>query len=545
MHQPRYLQWLLTGAIIILIGILLFVKLNTYPKTLYNWENYSLASILRYQFIDSTVTLQEYLGETDGLMTDSGDTLATGLPMYLITSHFGYDLGWMRFWSASLTLLGTIYFFLLIAKVFGYKISVLATFFFGTSQAFLLYGRTATNVGPTLLLEVLSAYTIYHFLKDNRSQKLFITSIILIFVNYYFYAPIRFFTPILLLLIGRFLWLKCSSLANEHRRSSLTKGRNRLLATSLLGIFCLVVIFHLKSEISNYYFARGEHLFANISYQPLNQIVNRKMILTIIQNTWFYLKMLFSLDSRPAIVDFGNYYGQMINQFLVPFFVIGFTSTVIKVIKKNLKFSLLLGWFLLTGLPITFTSNVHIGRLYLNLAPMYVMIAVGLNHTIDIFNAYKKDIKLLNKTQIKSASLILMVILCLGISLIELRDYFLVPPTIDHNVRVLEERLSEYRNKKIYLMNAELDLLHFWEIFFYLKNSVYFTDAQTLQPFEKSRGSKQTDKGILVRSNGSPEQLAKVCQDSNSALIIVGTKQPLFSTSESKNCLATTIFLFQ
>lgn len=545
MFHPHHLRWLSTSTIIIIISVLLFVKLNTYPKTLYNWENYSLASILQYQFNDKTATLQKYLGATDGLMTDSGDTLATGLPVYLITSHFGYDLGWMRIWSASLTFLGIISFFLLIAKVFSYQISILATFFFGTSQAFLLYGRTATNVGPTLLLEMLSVYTIYHLLKDNRSLKLLITSIILILINYYFYAPIRFFTPLLLLLIGRLIWLKYSSLVTKHQLLSLTKRKSRLLTAGLLGIFGLVVAYHLKAEISNYYYARGEHLFANISYQPLNQIVDQKMILTIIENAWFYLKMLFSLDSRPVIVDFGNYYGQMINRFLVPFFIIGFTSTVIKVIKKNFKFSLLLGWFLLTGLPIIFTSNVHIGRLFLNLAPMYVMIAVGLKQTIDILNAYKNDIKLLKIFWLKSTPLILVAILSLGISLIELKNYFFIPPTTDHNIRVLEEKQIEYRNKKIYLINTEPNLLHFWEIFFYLKNSVYFTDAQTLKPVDKSRGSEQIDEGVLVRSNSAYEILTKVCQVSNSALIIIGTKNAPISPAESANCQATTIFLFQ
>lgn len=545
MFHPHHLRWLSTSTIIIIISVLLFVKLNTYPKTLYNWENYSLASILQYQFNDKTATLQKYLGATDGLMTDSGDTLATGLPVYLITSHFGYDLGWMRIWSASLTFLGIISFFLLIAKVFSYQISILATFFFGTSQAFLLYGRTATNVGPTLLLEMLSVYTIYHLLKDNRSLKLLITSIILILINYYFYAPIRFFTPLLLLLIGRLIWLKYSSLVTKHQLLSLTKRKSRLLTAGLLGIFGLVVAYHLKTEISNYYYARGEHLFANISYQPLNQIVDQKMILTIIENAWFYLKMLFSLDSRPVIVDFGNYYGQMINRFLVPFFIIGFTSTVIKVIKKNFKFSLLLGWFLLTGLPIIFTSNVHIGRLFLNLAPMYVMIAVGLKQTSDILNAYKNDIKLLKIFWLKSTPLILVAILSLGISLIELKNYFFIPPTTDHNIRVLEEKQIEYRNKKIYLINTEPNLLHFWEIFFYLKNSVYFTDAQTLKPVDKSRGSEQIDEGVLVRSNSAYEILTKVCQVSNSALIIIGTKNAPISPAESANCQATTIFLFQ
>lgn len=545
MFHPHHLRWLSTSTIIIIISVLLFVKLNTYPKTLYNWENYSLASILQYQFNDKTATLQKYLGATDGLMTDSGDTLATGLPVYLITSHFGYDLGWMRIWSASLTLLGIISFYLLIDKIFGYKISFLATFFFGTSQAFLLYGRTATNVGPTLLMEILAVSTIYYLLEKPDSLKLFITSIILILVSYYFYAPIRFFTPILLLLIGRFMWLKLAVLVNKHQPLIATKSKRDLLAIGLIGVFGLIIAFHFKAQILHYYFARGEHLFANVLNQPLTQTINQDMIITIIKNSWFYLTMLFSLEARPVIIDFGNYYGQMINRFLVPFFIIGFTSTVIKVIKKNFKFSLLLGWFLLTGLPIIFTSNVHIGRLFLNLAPMYVMIAVGLKQTSDILNAYKNDIKLLKIFWLKSTPLILVAILSLGISLIELKNYFFIPPTTDHNIRVLEEKQIEYRNKKIYLINTEPNLLHFWEIFFYLKNSVYFTDAQTLKPVDKSRGSEQIDEGVLVRSNSAYEILTKVCQVSNSALIIIGTKNAPISPAESANCQATTIFLFQ
>lgn len=545
MFQINHLRWLSANAVIVLVVILLFVKLNTYPNTLYNWENYSLASIFHYRFSDTKITLEKYLDATDGLMTDSGDTLATGLPMYLITKQFGYELGWMRVWSAGLSLLGIISFFLLMTKVFGHRISTLATFFFGTSQAFLLYGRTATNVGPTLLMEMLSVFVIYYFLKKADSLKLLITSVILILVNYYFYAPIRFFTPILLLLIGRLLWLKFSSFVSKHQPLFTKKSNSRLLLIGLLGTFSLIVTFHFKAQILDYYFARGEHLFANISYQPLAQTLNQKMVFTVLQNSWLYLKMLLSLDSRPVIVDFGNHYGQMINRFLVPFFVIGFTITVIKVIKRNFNFTLLLCWFLLTGLPIIFTSNVHIGRLFLNLAPMYVMVAIGLNHIVNILTNYISNFNIRGKIWLKTMSLIIVTFLCVAISLNELKNYFFIPPTTDHNVKVLEENRDRYQNKKIYLVNAESDLLHFWEIFFYLKDSVYFTDVQTLQPLDKSRKLNQVGEGILVRSNSTDEMLSAVCQDFNSALIIVGTKNAPISPDDSVNCLATTIYLYQ
>ncbi len=530
MFQINHLRWLSANAVIVLVFILLFVKLNTYPNTLYNWENYSLASIFHYRFSDTKITLEKYLDATDGLMTDSGDTLATGLPMYLITKQFGYELGWMRVWSAGLSLLGIISFFLLMTKVFGHRISTLATFFFGTSQAFLLYGRTATNVGPTLLMEMLSVSVIYYFLKKTDSLKLLITSVILILVNYYFYAPIRFFTPILLLLIGRLLWLKFSSLVSKHQPLFLTKRKSRLLAAGLLCIFSLIISIHFKTQILDYYFARGEHLFANISYQPLAQTLNQKMFFTVLQNAWLYLKMLFSLDARPVIVDFGNYYGQMINHFLVPFFVIGFVMTLNKVNKSNSKYFLLLIWFILTGLPIILTNNVHIGRLFLNLAPMYVIVAIGLNHTVNILTNYISNFNIRGKIWLKTMSLIIVTFLCVAISLNELKNYFFIPPTIDHNIKVLEENLDSFQDKKIYLINAESDLLHFWEIFFYLKNSVEFTNVQTLQPFD---------------DNGADEILTTVCQDFNSALIIIGTKNAPFSPEDSINCLATTIFLYQ
>ena len=543
--KGRNYSLLISIIICIVAGCLLFYNLNNYPPALYNWENYSVWNIFQQRFNEPTISMASYFQKADGLMTESGFSPIVGLPMYLITESFGYSLETLRIWPATLTIIGVLVFFLFISKVFGKKISAIATILLITSQGFLLYGRTATNVAPTLLAESVTAALIYYFLLKPKSFALFLSALVIVVINYFFYAPIRFFTPILLFCIARYLLLHVTQLLSNNDTIIKSGEILKLLAIGAFASFAIVIIYFSKSLFLNYFHARGEQIFASITQKTPStyHIVNPTM--QIFVNTKQYLSLLFSIDSKPVIIDYGNHYGQMMHRALVPFFILGFFVMINGLKNNNRKYRLLAFWFVLTCVPILLTNNVHIGRLFLHLSPLFVVVAIGLSKLTEViisrFNSvFPNRLAVTKRASYTSLSLFLLII-----SVIEIRAYFLTPPTIDHNIKVLKENESEYISKTIYVINTEASTLHFWEVAFYLREHFYFKDSINLKPLDMARNQEQVGEGYLFRTQDNLDALASACDNSDSALIVVGRNSKFKSPSELTNCRASTLLLYQ
>lgn len=546
MQVPRFLIFLNSLLLFSVVGFLLFIKLNSYPATLYNWENYTVWNIFQLKFNEPNVSLKTYAQTSDGLMTESGFSPIIGLPLYWITTFFSYTLANLRVWTALLTLIGALIFYLFISHLFGKKIGTLATVLLCSSQAFLLYGRTATNVGPTLLAEMLTIVVIYYCLRHPSSLRLATCAFVAICMNYYFYAPIRFFTPMLFFCIIRFLtvyflgFIQKQSTKQKHRKIDPHIITWTVIAISVTSIFVA------RTNILKYYNGREEQLLTSIFKQPLSTNLLHELILKTYINSQDFIQLLFSFNSRPVVIDFGNHFGQMINRSLVPFFILGLIYSFYKLRNESSnKFTLILSWFLISSLPILFTSNVHIGRLFLSLAPMYVLVAIGItelaNHFLHIkWSRVKKNKK---KANILLFSTIL--VFCVYVSSSEIHAYFFTTPTLDHNIKVLQENQARLTSKKIYLLNAENTSLHFWEIAYYLKNQVFFTDSKTTKSLDRLRSSKQISDGILFSNNSDYQSLTTTCLHSDSVLIIIGKKPDFFASTNPPVCRVTTIRLFQ
>lgn len=545
MKSRRYSLLLASIIMGIFTCFLLFYKLNTYPPTLYNWENYSVWNIFQQRFNEPAISMTSYFQKTDGLMTESGFSPIVGLPIYLITEIFGYSLETLRIWPATLTLIGILVFFLFISKVFGKKISMIATILLSTSQAFLLYGRTATNVAPTLLAESVTAALIYYFLLKPKSFALFLCALVIVVINYFFYAPIRLFTPILLFCIARYLLLHVTQLLDKSHTIINSGEKLKLLAIGVFVSFAILIIYFSKSLFLNYFHARGEQIFASITQQSpsFNHIKNPTTQLFV--NAKQYLSLLFSIDSKPVIIAYGNHYGQMIHRALVPFFILGFFVMINGFKKKDRKYRLLTFWFLLTSVPILLTNNVHIGRLFLHLSPLFLVVAIGLSKLIEVIIGRVNSVfpKRLAVTKIASYSSLLLFLLI--ISVIEIRAYFLTPPTIDHNVKVLQEKEAEYLPKTIYVINTETSTLHFWEVIFYLREHFFFKDVTTLETLDRIRNQDQISEGYIFRTQDNLDSFASACDNSDSALILVGSNSKPNSPSELTNCRTSILLLYQ
>ncbi len=545
METRNYSLLLLSLFIGIFVGCLLFYNLNYYPPTLYNWENYPVWNIFQQKFNEPTISMTSYFQKADGLMTESGISPIVGLPMYLIATNFDHTLEALRIWPATLTLIGVLVFLLFISKVFGKKIGVLATILLGTSQGFLLYGRTATNVAPTLLAESVTVAIIYYFLLKPKSLNLFLCTIAITISNYFFYAPIRFFTPILLFSIARYLFLHVTQLVNKNDVVIKHSDKFKLLLTGGLISILILISYFSKSLFLNYFHARGEQMFASITQQASStyHIENPAKQLSV--NGIHYLKLLFSIDSKPVIIDYGNHYGQMIHRALVPFFILGFIVIVRECKKKNGKYQLLIYWFLLTSLPILLTNNVHIGRLFLHLSPLYVIVAVGASKLTEEIIRKTKQFSRGEPLVKKIVSYSFLSILVSAIVVSNIRAYFFTPPTINHNIKVLQENEAEYLSKTVYLINTETTTLHFWEVAFYLSNQIYFKDALTLEPLADVKNKNQLSEGYLFRTSTSQDLLATVCDDSRSTLILVGRNRISKLPADLSSCQATTLLLYQ
>lgn len=308
---------LATSFITIVSAVLLFYNLGQQPPTLYNWESYTVWKILDEQFL--TQPKINHFQITDGLMTDSGISPVMYYPVRFLTSRFGSSLLMLRVWPAFLALCGVVMFFLFISKVFKPKLALISTLLLSSSQAFLLYGRTATIVGPTIVAEVATVIVLYYGLLFKPSVKLLILAIFLLVSNTYFYAPLRFFSPLIVFVILRQLVLLLNQVLEKFRKSS-SKIHNNVpwlwLGTILVIATCFVL---LHKPVFRYYNARGEQMVTMAVEKHLTLETSQVLTDQFKRNFIRFGQLLLAINTRPASIDFSSL-GQLVSRWLSPFF---------------------------------------------------------------------------------------------------------------------------------------------------------------------------------------------------------------------------------
>jgi 4-amino-4-deoxy-L-arabinose transferase-like glycosyltransferase len=364
---------------------------GTHPDWAYNWEGYTALRWTTYWEPPTGPTF-EIWAPTDGLMTDSGQGPLVGLPVTIGMALAGGGLEAMRVPAALLAAVSVPVLWLLGRRIFGTGPATVAALLLATSPVFLLYGRTATLVGASLVPLLLSALALVRVLDAGadarwrwRREGLLAGSLLL---GIYAYAPVRLLWP---LAIGL---LTLAAIRNRARRGVL------LRAALLCALVVPVATMALEALVApepdplgaamSYFHARGEQLVA-MSGDPAaaSEYLRTSDVLgtgwdvaawLVGQNAADLARLLLDRDTGPPPVDYWNERGRFWPWFFLPFAVIAAVSTVrgwLGAPDRQPATVLPLTLFLGLALPLVLTSRVHIGRLLPALPFALLLVAAG------------------------------------------------------------------------------------------------------------------------------------------------------------------------
>jgi 4-amino-4-deoxy-L-arabinose transferase-like glycosyltransferase len=389
---PRVTAWVVAVALYLLaVAVLLspwpFAAL---PGSAYNWEGYTAWRWTTYWEPPAGPTF-EIWAPTDGLMTDSGQGPLVGLPASIGIAFGGFTIEAMRIPVMLLAAASAPLLWLFGRRIAGPGPAALAAVLLVTSPAFLLYGRTATLVGVSLVPLLATALVLVRVIDAPREAgwswgREGVLAVTLLF-GIYAYAPVRLLWPTTIAVLG-FVALRVRA-----RRGVLLKA----------ALLCLLVVPAATMTVEQigraepnpgqaairYFHARGEQAVAmsgdparakdylrepltaqESSWEPLRSLVA--------QNTVDLGRLLLDRDTRPVLTDYWNENGRFWPWFFVPFAIMGTAAVVWRGVRRN--GALLLPLALLAGLtlPLLLTSKVHIGRLLPALPFALLLVAVGI-----------------------------------------------------------------------------------------------------------------------------------------------------------------------
>ncbi|MGH2559297.1 MAG: hypothetical protein ACRDJH_09550, partial [Thermomicrobiales bacterium] len=209
---------------------LVLCRLGGHPGFAYNWEAYTAWRFFPFWEHPSTVVFDL----TDGLMTDSGFSPVVALPAWAGFAIGGVGLTSLRVPIAVIAALAVPLTWLVGTRFADSAVStiepgqtspkgtrsaptrvvavvelvpVMAAVLLALSPAYLVYARTATVAGISLTPALLTIYALVRVLQNPRRWQWLAALQVLLVLNSYAYAVIRFLWLIaLVLLIGEILW---------------------------------------------------------------------------------------------------------------------------------------------------------------------------------------------------------------------------------------------------------------------------------------------------------------------------------------------------
>lgn len=357
----------------------LFYKLGSFPDVLYNWEVYTVHGLLEYMARPLELLRDSYLWN-EAWMTLSQRSLFVAGPILAAWKLLGVGLFQLRIVAAIYGVLSVLVFYKLAEEHFGRLVAMVSTIMLSVSPVFLLYSRTATNVGPTILASLL---VVYFFAGALSGRKLCFPLLgFFLGIASYYYKVIRFI-PLSVVFIMVVLLLL--------RRVPLRENRWPLfLMVAILLLTVSPQLLQPQNLVRSFLSARGEQV-AEMWKEPwfvkqyapeieadpsgLNAKLRAAWAL-VKRNATDYATLYLSIKRSPVFRDYWNPRGEILAPYLVPFLVLGFLYCLAHI--REGRCLLLVLWFAVTSLPILLTNNVHAGRLVLSLPPMFILVALGM-----------------------------------------------------------------------------------------------------------------------------------------------------------------------
>jgi 4-amino-4-deoxy-L-arabinose transferase-like glycosyltransferase len=273
-------------------------------------------------------------------------------------------------------------------RLVGNSAGLLAAGLLALSPVFLLYGRTATTVGLSLVPALLTVYVLVRMLSEPWSWRRLIVLQALIVTGGYAYAPIRFLWPLSVVLFAIGIWYR-----REMARRYILAG---LVTLCVLPVVVTAVDDpaepNVGATIIDYYYARGEQIL-KFTTTPTRysayldegaDVEGSRLLLAgqlIARNMGDFANLLIDRDTSPAITRSWASDGRLYPLVLVPFFFVGLGNSIWRA-RDSMEHAALLVLFLGFGAPILLTSKVHVGRLIFFLPVLILLVASGFIWTV-------------------------------------------------------------------------------------------------------------------------------------------------------------------
>ena len=373
---------------------LLTVRLGEHPGFAYNWESYTAWRFFTY-WEGAGRSLAGVFALNDGLMTDSGQGPLVGLPVWIGFEAAGVGLTAMRLPVALVAAAAVPLLWLVGRRPAGPGVAALAALLLALSPVYLLYARTATLVGISLVPALLTVHALLRVLTAARGwiRAVWLVGLqVALVAGAYAYAPVRLLWPLSVALLAVEAWSR-----PERRRWLLvalvvTAGA---LPAALAGIERATAADpDPRGAILRYFDARGEQVLAlreaPEGYRDYLRLTPEEEASgevrgspeelawrLVRQNAGDLARLLLDRGTRPALTDHWNAQGRLWPGMLVPFFGLGLAGALWRAIgRSRTEDRVLLGVLGGLTLPLLLTSRVHVGRLVPAL-PFLLLVAAG------------------------------------------------------------------------------------------------------------------------------------------------------------------------
>ncbi len=393
-------MWPIAIGLYGLAVVLLIVGLDTYPGYTINWENNTLLGL--FPFVEQPSLAPFHLHE--GLMTDGGSSPWVVLPAWIAFGVSGASLLSMRLPVALLSALAVPLLYILTRKLYGKlpgadprlkePVSVLAALLLAMSPVFMLYSRTATAVGVSLVPALLTTLALLWVLERPDLWWRVAALLGTLILGAYGYAPVRFLWPICvgILVLEAFVRWK-----DRPQRCRLLVAV-LVLVVAMAGFITALDFEHEHDPIISvgyYYAGRGEQI-ANliVNADTYNHMVgdttlplNAAAPLSPVELAWNLLtknagdmgNLFLDRNTNPAPTDYWNPHGRLMPWWMLPLLLIGLGRAV-WLGRRRAGYRWLALVLLLLGftLPLLLTSQVHIGRLIFAVPLICLLAALGI-----------------------------------------------------------------------------------------------------------------------------------------------------------------------
>lgn len=387
-NLPASLQWLTRAAGLSSVAICavyciavaaLLVPWGNHPDLPFNWEEFTAAGLFHWR----NEPLWRMFGLQSGLMTDSGDSPLVLIPARVGMWIGGRDLASVRVVLTALTALSVPLTWRIARDVAGHRVAWFASILLILAPAFLLYARTATNVGVTLAIATAIVAVLMQTIAEPRNLVTIGALQILLIVATWGYAPVRM------------LWL-LALIALAVEIALRPQDRRALAIAFIVTIVALPAFLSIARQeqplaaIEWYYFSQGEQLFElhddpdrlrlfmGTAAEPTDATASARELLTrkFVQNVQDLASLLSGWNTSSALSDYWNPHGRFYSLILTPFLVVGLLK-LLRSVQEQASSRLLLILFAGLTVPIILTTNVHIGRLIFALPIAMIIIAIG------------------------------------------------------------------------------------------------------------------------------------------------------------------------